>query len=606
MGDPKLCSDHGTSVESYRDDEGNEGSLSASLPVLSTSDHPTSFEYSADKTLAFGKNHVFVLTAHQCLRGYLSIHTTPACGPTVSWIPYSLMRARDKESHPDRDKEILVLLHNVAKILVRSHLNSTSPGNGIANSSEHCEVILVGVDKVAFPGFHFYHGIEEFLAAISSEVVLEKLGHKEGTLGRRETMFQVIHTGLQLKPSQQKSNGKLVKSLYKLFDRVKFQASSKRKESLESWESRVKEFVKKRELRKKRNVFIALRLFAYRRGKIKQNVMELFVDDIEEPIALSTSRQAQAPKKVSLETWGLMVNEEGKLHDPNDLYLALYAGGCDDSIRCKIWKFLLGQYPLHSTEAERETRDIEVKHAYDALISELEHARAQAEESDDRSDGSFIDQCSTIDLDVERADFVKDSIEEYRDKLRNILRAVVYGHGENMYVQGMSDLLEPILAVLRDESSAHFCFTQLLVRAAPRFDNLSEYGIQKSLMTLRCLLAYFDPDLSEHLKSLDSDHMYFAYRWLLLDFKREFTAPSVLCVWETIWASRAVATKLFPVFIAIAIFKAYRSDMFGCSDFPSILKLLSDIQSNMNATEVLHSARCLVNQLRSNSLNVLN
>jgi hypothetical protein len=141
----------------------------------------------------------------------------------------------------------------------------------------------------------------------------------------------------------------------------------------------------------------------------------------------------------------------------------------------------------------------------------------------------------------------------------------------------MSDLLEPITVVLEDAASTHFCFTQLLRHAGSRFDNLSEHGIQSSLMRLRCLLAYLEPDLSDHFKQEEFDHMYFAYRWFLLDFKREFAPDVVLEVWEAIWSARRVATQHFAVFIAIAIFSLNRDKLLKSKSFADILKLLNDL-----------------------------
>jgi hypothetical protein len=56
------------------------------------------------------------------------------------------------------------------------------------------EVVLFGVDKVPFPGFHFQAGgVETFLEAISSEMVLHNLGSKLTARGEKDTTFMVVH-----------------------------------------------------------------------------------------------------------------------------------------------------------------------------------------------------------------------------------------------------------------------------------------------------------------------------------------------------------------------------------------------------------------------------
>lgn len=51
------------------------------------------------------------------------------------------------------------------------------------------------------------------------------------------------------------------------------------------------------------------------------------------------------------------------------------------------------------------------------------------------------------------------------------------------YVQGMSDLLSPILYVMEDESEAFWCFAALMARMAPNF-NQDQNGMQAQLLAL--------------------------------------------------------------------------------------------------------------------------
>jgi len=284
--------------------------------------------------------------------------------------------------------------------------------------------------------------------------------------------------------------------------------------------------------------------------------------------------------------------------NPAAFYTALYKGSCAPELRKTVWKTLLGQYPLSFSDDERSTRDAEVKLAFEARQKELAPLVAALPEryTGNEESLSFESQCEIIDLDVTRSEFLKDETGVYNDKLRAVLRTYVYENSDTGYVQGMSDLLEPITVVLEDAPSAHYCFTRLLRHAGPRFDNLAENGIQSSLRRLRCLLAYLDPDLSEYFQSQEFDHMYFAYRWFLLDFKREFEPAIVLEVWEATWAARHVATQHFAVFIAIAIFQINRDALFKCKGFSDILKLLNDL--SMDPKTTISRARELVDEVR--------
>ncbi|XP_014826465.1 PREDICTED: small G protein signaling modulator 2-like isoform X3 [Poecilia mexicana] len=77
-----------------------------------------------------------------------------------------------------------------------------------------------------------------------------------------------------------------------------------------------------------------------------------------------------------------------------------------------------------------------------------------------------------IDKDVQRCDrnyyyFTTANLE----KLRNIMCSYVWEHLEMGYVQGMCDLLAPLMVILDDESLAYSCFTQLMKRMSQNFPN---------------------------------------------------------------------------------------------------------------------------------------
>ena len=141
------------------------------------------------------------------------------------------------------------------------------------------------------------------------------------------------------------------------------------------------------------------------------------------------------------------------------------------------------------------------------------------------------------------------------------------------YVQGMSDLLAPIYAVMQDDAIAFWGFVGFMERmVVPTSPNLlllvnnrfkernflrDQSGMRAQLLTLDHLVQLMDPALYLHLQSADSTNFFFFFRMLLVWYKREFEWADVLRLWESLWTDHL--SSQFHLFIALAILEKHRN-----------------------------------------------
>ena len=143
-----------------------------------------------------------------------------------------------------------------------------------------------------------------------------------------------------------------------------------------------------------------------------------------------------------------------------------------------------------------------------------------------------------IDKDVQRCDrnyyyfMEKDNLE----KLRNIMCTYVWEHLDQGYVQGMCDLVAPLLVIFDDglfiiksriifklfnftESLSYSCFIEIMNRMVANFPTGG--AMDNHFSNMRSLTQILDQELFELMQANgDYTHFYFCYRWFLLDFKR--------------------------------------------------------------------------------------
>ncbi|XP_046964352.1 small G protein signaling modulator 2-like [Vanessa cardui] len=213
---------------------------------------------------------------------------------------------------------------------------------------------------------------------------------------------------------------------------------------------------------------------------------------------------------------------------------------------------------------------------------------------------SFALNLHRIEKDVQRCDrnypFFTD---ENLDKLRNIMCTYVWEHLETGYMQGMCDLVAPLLVIMKEEAVAHALFSRLMHRARDNFP--SGQAMDAHFADMRSLIQILDCELYELMHAHgDYTHFYFCYRWFLLDFKRELVYQDVFSAWELIWVARHVASEHMVLFIALALLETYRDVILAnAMDFTDIIKFFNEMAERHDASAVLSLARDLVLQVQT-------
>ncbi|KAI1893375.1 hypothetical protein AGOR_G00123090 [Albula goreensis] len=205
-----------------------------------------------------------------------------------------------------------------------------------------------------------------------------------------------------------------------------------------------------------------------------------------------------------------------------------------------------------------------------------------------------------IDKDVQRCDrnyyyFTPANLE----KLRNIMCSYVWEHLQVGYVQGMCDLLAPLMVILQDECLAYSCFTQLMKRMSHNFP--SGGAMDTHFANMRSLIQILDSELFELMQQNgDYTHFYFCYRWFLLDFKRELLYEDVFAVWEVIWVAPQISSEHFVLFIALALVEVYREIIRDNNmDFTDIIKFFNEMAERHDVQRILQIARELVHKVQT-------
>ncbi|XP_010508423.1 PREDICTED: small G protein signaling modulator 1-like isoform X1 [Camelina sativa] len=122
-------------------------------------------------------------------------------------------------------------------------------------------------------------------------------------------------------------------------------------------------------------------------------------------------------------------------------------------------------------------------------------------------------------------------------RMSDILAVYAWVDPATGYCQGMSDLVSPFVVLFDDNADAFWCFEMLIRRTRANFQMEGPTGVMDQLQSLWHILQITDKDIFSHLSRIGAESLHFAFRMLLVLFRRELSFNEALRMWEMMWAA---------------------------------------------------------------------
>jgi TBC1 domain family member 2 len=268
--------------------------------------------------------------------------------------------------------------------------------------------------------------------------------------------------------------------------------------------------------------------------------------------------------------------------------------GIPSEFRAMVWQLLLGYLPTNKTR--RESTIARKRKEYSESIPTY-----FGDSEDDRTsqDGETLRQ---ILVDLPRTSpnipfFQQSSIQK---SMERILYIWSIRHPASGYVQGMNDLLTPILLVFMNayvpdalqsdlstidpqlimnvEADSYWCLTKLLDNIQDHY-TFSQPGLQRMILRLEDLMRRIDADLHQHFQEQTILYVQFAFRWMNCLLLREIPLRAMLRVWDTYLSEERRGFESFHVYVCAVLLKMY-SDKLKTLQFQDMLLFLQDLPTS--------------------------
>ncbi|WAR25371.1 TBC25-like protein [Mya arenaria] len=269
------------------------------------------------------------------------------------------------------------------------------------------------------------------------------------------------------------------------------------------------------------------------------NKMGKTVNQVQRAIGMKTEDEQQyRPVKAPMSDMEFRnyMDSDGHMVKPGEFRLSIYQGGVENSLRRVVWRHLLNIYPESMSGRERFAYMKKKENEYFELRDKWRQLFNERKVSED-----IIHVATLVKKDVLRTDRGHKYYSGGDDSknliaLYNLLVTYALTHPEVSYCQGMSDIASPILVVQKEEAQAYLCFCGLMKRLRSNFLYDGE-AITTKLQHLSLLVQFYDPVFHSYMKEHGADDLFFCYRWLLLELKREFPFEDALYMLEVMWST---------------------------------------------------------------------
>ncbi|KAF5816372.1 putative Rab-GTPase-TBC domain-containing protein [Helianthus annuus] len=230
--------------------------------------------------------------------------------------------------------------------------------------------------------------------------------------------------------------------------------------------------------------------------------------------------------------------EDDRVYDfqiNNNVDLVMDVSTCNDDSRSEVPRSSNMEYEIENIEIQKKDAT-EILSGSPVRVTTT-HGRTRSQGQDRVSE--WLWTLHQIVVDVVRTDSHLEFYENTQNlaRMSDILAVYAWVDPATGYCQGMSDLLSPFIVLFEDNADAFWCFEMFLRRMRENFQMEGTTGVMKQLEALWHILEHVDREMFTHLSQIGAESLHFAFRMLLVLFRRELSFSEALCMWEMMWAA---------------------------------------------------------------------
>ncbi|CAL1269718.1 unnamed protein product [Larinioides sclopetarius] len=245
--------------------------------------------------------------------------------------------------------------------------------------------------------------------------------------------------------------------------------------------------------------------------------------------------------------------------------------------RIVLFKRLLEAYPYKRTQIFQECK-LDIPPLYRpwiwAALLEIEGDIQEMYDSIDKETPTPTDR--QIEVDIPRCHQYDELLSSPvgHQKFKRILKAWVVSHPQYVYWQGLDSLCAPFLSLnFNDEALAYACLSAFIPKYLHNFflkDNSAV--IQEYLAKFSHLIAFHDPELTNHLDNIGFIPELYAIPWFLTMYTHVFPLHKIFHLWDTL----LLGQSSFPLCIGVAILRQLRNNLLSYG-FNECILMFSDM-----------------------------